>query len=306
MTYRGAVSSGAMAVRKVSLGTLVAALGATALAGAGCYSPSVVDGKLLCGPSNACPDDFSCVDGRCWRGGVMTVDSGSTDDGPPPLDLACQLPRCTPSAPVAGACDPACQSGCACGEKCTIDSTGAAACVKVTDLKQPFEACDIEVVAGSTIRRDNCAAGSICLNPDPISTASAWCFALCASDNDCAAINSSCVHRPIGSTAAGAPVAQVCDVPFAVCDPIMNTGCTGSKKFCYLASPDLAGNSRTVCDFTTGSSGPGESCGWSRDCFPGLVCPPGVGRCVAPCINGSNTCTVGTCQPYGATYGYCN
>lgn len=83
-----------MAVRKVSLGTLVAALGATALAGAGCYSPSVVDGKLLCGPSNACPDDFSCVDGRCWRGGVMTVDSGSTDDGPPPA-----RPR-LPAAPM--------------------------------------------------------------------------------------------------------------------------------------------------------------------------------------------------------------
>lgn len=291
----------------MSLGTLVAAIGAAALTGGGCYKPSVVNGKLLCGLAGACPDDYSCVEGHCWRGGVV-VDGGTPDDGPG-FELGnCVQPLCTPTIPVTGACDPVCQTGClGCDEKCTIDTTGVAACVKVGGAKKALEGCDIETVPGSNVPRDNCAPGSVCLNPDYISTSSAWCFTLCASDNDCP--GSRCVPRPVAAaTATSAPVAQVCDVPFTECDPIKNTGCTDpDRKYCYLIPPDPGGASRTVCEFTTGNSGAGKTCAWSRDCFPKLVCPPTVGRCVAPCTNdGSVTCTVGTCQPYGATYGYCN
>lgn len=320
MTYRGAVSSRAAAAGKVSLGALVAVAGAAALANAGCYKPSLVDGKLLCGPANACPDDYACVEGHCWRGGVVP-DGGSTDDGPS-LDLACNMPvpGCTPSG--SGACDPVCQTGsCKCDEKCTTSSSGVAACVKWKGVQKVFETCTITDY-GSPSQNDDCAPGSICLHPDPDDARGAWCFAFCESDDDCP--GSRCVSRAVVPTAppAAPPTAKVCDVPFTPCDPFMPTsspttsnGCPGDRPYCYLTSPDpSSGASRTVCEYKSGGRGVNEGCTWSRDCYPGLVCPRvdgepgrrGVGSCTAPCVTTSSTCTIGSCQAYGSNYGYCN
>jgi hypothetical protein len=39
---------------------------------AGCYSTSdVANGKLHCSAAGECPESFSCVDGVCWRGGIV-------------------------------------------------------------------------------------------------------------------------------------------------------------------------------------------------------------------------------------------
>ena len=308
MTYPGAVSSRAVAASWVSLGTLVAAVGAAALCGGGCYKPSVVNGKLLCGPSNACPDDYSCVEGHCWSGGVVT-DGGSTNDGPP-LDVACSpLPACSPTE--TGACAPACPAACSCQEKCTITGSGVAACQKITGGHQPRDTCTVKNY-GLPTQSDDCAAGSVCIQPDPTDNR-AWCFAFCDSDATCD--HARCVPRPIGPATAGSPMAKVCDVPFVDCDPFTNLGCTTERPYCYLTPPDPStGASRTVCEYLSGVVASGEACSSWRDCFPTLVCPsaegdpsrPGVGRCAAPC-NASKACTViGSCRTYGANYGYCN
>src|SRR5207253_2206478 len=105
------------------------------------------------------------------------------DDGPG-LDLACNMPvlGCTPSG--IGACDPVCQTGCSkCDEKCTINTSGAPACVKWRGAVPPLEACIINNY-GQSNQTDDCAPGSVCLRPDP-TFPSNWCFAHCATDKDC-------------------------------------------------------------------------------------------------------------------------
>ena len=41
------------------------------------YSPNPASGELQCGPSNSCPDDYTCRSGRCWKddGGGTSVAS---------------------------------------------------------------------------------------------------------------------------------------------------------------------------------------------------------------------------------------
>jgi hypothetical protein len=288
---------------------LVAVAGAAALASTGCYKPNIPDGKLLCGPASACPDDYACVEGHCWRGGVVSGDAGNTDDGSPG-DLDCTpLPEC--SATETAACAPACQTSCTCQEKCTISGSGVAICQKVAGGRKPRETCTVKNY-GSPTQSDDCVPGSVCIRPDP-TDGRGWCFAFCGSDAACD--NARCVSRPIGPATAGSPMAKVCDVPFVECDPFTFAGCTTERPYCYLTPPDPStGASRTVCEYLSGLGQIGEACSASRDCIPRYVCPsadgdpnrPGVGRCTPPC-NAMNACNaIGSCQPYGSNYGYCN
>jgi hypothetical protein len=44
------------------------------------YNPKFDDGSLKCGSSNACPDGYSCMSGRCWKnaGGGGSTGTGGT------------------------------------------------------------------------------------------------------------------------------------------------------------------------------------------------------------------------------------
>src|SRR5436190_2964618 len=81
---------------------------------AACYKPTIADGGLRCAPSGKqCPDDFVCgTDLLCHSKGSPQGDAGPCTS--PPVTPTCQDP------PAAGqACNPSCQTGCACG-RCNV------------------------------------------------------------------------------------------------------------------------------------------------------------------------------------------
>jgi hypothetical protein len=46
------------------------------------YDPMPADGMLKCGSSNSCPDNYSCMSGRCWRNGAGgSGTAGTTGSG---------------------------------------------------------------------------------------------------------------------------------------------------------------------------------------------------------------------------------
>jgi hypothetical protein len=55
------------------LGALLSLVVATACG----YDPNPASGKLHCGPDNSCPENYTCMSGRCWRNGS----GGSTGTG---------------------------------------------------------------------------------------------------------------------------------------------------------------------------------------------------------------------------------
>ena len=59
---------------------LGAALSLVLVAACG-YNPNFEDGSLKCGSSNACPDGYSCMSGRCWKNAGGGGSGGSTGTG---------------------------------------------------------------------------------------------------------------------------------------------------------------------------------------------------------------------------------
>ena len=302
MNHRQGIRGGRLGFREV--------VGAVAILSAStCYRPSVVDGKLMCGPAGACPDGFLCQSGICRLNG----ETGPSDAGDAPVESpACvqAVAGCVPSETV-GACDPVCQTGCGCHEKCSVSSAGVPACVPVLGSAPSATSCAFNGY-GTPAQDDTCAPGSVCLRPGGVGDDNPYCFSLCRSDADCP--QSRCGPRAVApASATGASQAMVCDVPVSDCNPFTNAGCPMERPVCYLTTPDPSnGASRTVCEYSTGPGALNTPCGYSRDCFPRFACPrdeaaaglPGVGACQVVC-NASNPCDKGTCQPYGNTYGYC-
>jgi hypothetical protein len=312
MTYRGRFC-GAGPVRGRGRATwAVLAILAVVPTVAGCYRPSIVDGKLECGPANACPDGFSCVSGHCWQGGIVSPPDGGSEDTGLPVDMsetevACvgAVPGCTPSS--TGVCDPVCQTGCQCLEKCSISSSGQAACIPVAGPKAPGDPCNVTSY-GAPGQFDDCAPGAVCLYPGGTGSGFSYCFALCASDDTCP--GSRCTPRPVAPPlVTGTPMAPVCDRPFEACNPFTNAGCADGFV-CYLTLPDPAsGASRTLCEYVPGSGRLTDTCQSSRECVAKFACPegarPGAGFCLPVCDPTHPCSSGGTCKPYGSTYGYC-
>jgi hypothetical protein len=43
------------------------------------YDPNPASGEVKCGPSNSCPDNYTCMSGACWRnGGAGTTGRGGS------------------------------------------------------------------------------------------------------------------------------------------------------------------------------------------------------------------------------------
>jgi hypothetical protein len=240
----------------------------------GCYKPDIQNGGFRCNQNGkACPDGFLCdaPTNTCRRtasdggkdiasdtrdGGVDTITDGTSDRA----EVACLPPvaGCTPQA--ASGCDPVCQTGCPCAEKCSANSAGVVGChvPLANPRRQAGESCDISA-AGSATQTDNCAPGLVCL----ADACGSRCYAFCRADGDCP--GSTCTRDAGGGV-------KICDVPLTACNPVgtqAQTACPVSAQGCYVsaAKPD-----QTMCDCPFGAQGNGASCTFTRDCVPGMLC----------------------------------
>jgi hypothetical protein len=315
-------------------------LGASALLVCGCFNPHIKPGAFQCSKEgNLCPaplfcdrslglcvdrihDAGSAIDsGQRADGGVGDAAADGPVDASPEVSCLPPVVTCTPSPAGTGLCDPVCNTGCACNEKCSVNSAGALTCNPPAP-KPPNESpetCSVTLPAGDVSHQtDDCPAGTICTN---LTTCGWICRQFCRSNSDCASQN---CGRDVGGGL------KVCDVPILDCDPVPGATSCGSaaNRACYLSSATL----KTVCDCpnTTGvGNGP---CTDSRDCYPGQVCynPSGMAgqsRCLRVCrlpaVDGSDTTRVdagesscnggpGACRPIGTPtivastpFGYC-
>jgi hypothetical protein len=301
------------------------AAGGTVLGGAACYRPNVKNGGLRCnldaGAAHACPEGFTCDMSllTCWKGphdgGVTDVPvdmPAKPDMGPDVPTIPCfdAMPNCDPSD--AGICDPFCQTGCGCHDKCTVSADGGVACGQVIlgDPQMPpgkvFDGCDPA--------NDNCLPGLLCMNDQCFGR----CYQYCRTDNDCP--GSYCSRNAPGGF-------KVCDVPNAdncIPTPLPGGGsnnCPGSLG-CYIS---FGHPSHTICD-CAGGTFQGQPCTGSRSCLPGLLCADptndgGTSICLKVCdlagaVDGGGVgCPGGLpCQVYTGSsptnapnpkYGYC-
>ena len=297
--------------------------------GAGCYKPKIKDGGLKCnmdaGIAKACPEGFRCdfSDMMCWRmprdGGVdRDADMMEVPSEPPPICFDAR-PDCTPAP---GLCDPFCQAGCGCQEKCSVNTIGDLTCNPPRASGFPrglMQDCMDVVSPGTKMQTDNCAQGTVCLDEGGCFPR---CFQFCRTTTDC--VNASCT-RAVGGVKSGQ---KVCDVPFVDgCVPLpggLNMGCgpaTGTMA-CYISS---SSPTHTICDCPFSNVGSNGACMRSRDCIKGLTCvDKGDGSspiCLQVCRladRGLNDCPSrldGSCHKYfgippgtdfNPTYGFCN
>jgi hypothetical protein len=282
-----------------------------AFAGGACYHPNIKNGGFKCnldaGTAHACPEGFSCDMTllECWKGkpdsGVqdVPVDAPAVEvppDVPPPPCFDAR-PNCDPSD--AGICDPLCQTGCGCRQKCTLNLDGGIVCnsVVASPLGQ-LDSCDPT--------NDLCGPGLLCLNDSCFGR----CYQFCSVDADCP--NSFCSRSAPGGL-------KLCDVPNADCNPIgLANNCPAAAPGCYISfnHPE-----HTICDCGGGTS-PSAACSGSRSCLPGgLLCVDptndgGTSFCQPVCqLDGGAGCPGSVpCHPYTGSspsntpnpkYGYC-
>jgi hypothetical protein len=299
----------------------------------GCFNPSINTGGFKCSSiyKKECPDGFQCVNGSCWKGGiVIPIDGGGgtpdvkpdssvdtpSDKGPvgtdAPVDkkpdAPCTIKPVMSCTPVAGKCDPQCQTGCdGCYQKCSVNTMGALTCNAPSNggTGQEGDTCE-QVLAGTEQQTDNCSPGLVCVDR----ACKFECAKLCRGNDDCP-----------GSTCSRdyATGFKVCDVKAVDCNPVRQglgpTRCPGAAQGCYLSAtiPD-----RTVCDCPFAAVGEGKSCKFSRDCLPGLVCVDATGtvdlRCYIACslVGATSGCPTNepNCRPLptmpaSTKYGYC-
>lgn len=228
---------------------------------------------------------------------------------------ACEVPKFpladsgTPAAPPAATytCEEPdrvfCASG-ACGKIC-----------HKTDVPRQaiFSRCEKpEVVDG--VRVDECADGSVCLEPAPNTAQGFLCFALCWNAAECTS-GVACGERPLSDDAS----VRVCDPNYQncgsnCCDPTDSTGNTcPSNRPCYLVpAPNINREvSWTVCEYSSGGAAPGKPCTLSRDCMEGLTCVGAEngakGTCLVVCDPSKpDACGMNEhCQPFPKQWGYC-
>src|SRR4051794_8602799 len=180
----------------------------------GCYKPNIKDGGLRCnldaGIGKSCPEGFRCDTSMstptCWRNPDGGVDR-PFDAGDGGVDM--QMMETKPEAPVCfdarpdctprdgGLCDPYCQTGCACGTKCSLNTLGALTCNPPHPVVFPrtvMQDCMEPISAGTSSQTDNCGPGLVCVDQGcPF----ARCFQFCRGDDDCP---TSACSRDLGTT----------------------------------------------------------------------------------------------------------
>jgi hypothetical protein len=244
-------------------------------ASAACFRPNIKDGGLVCGDGGVCPDDFECslVDNHCY-----TRDAGPSC----PANKPHVTPLCTDPPASGSACNPACQTGCACG-RCVVVGTSAE-CVAV-GAKNEGDVCNLA--------SDDCGAGLSCTK-ESCGTNLARCRKFCRVDQDCPTV--------LCTTRVGPAI--VCDdVPAQTCDPVTGMGCPTGLS-CYVRG------TQTTCE-CPGTIAAGAQCPGGPSCTPGNECITvgmgGTSRCIQVCtIPTASACPANTsCVLIGNTYGYC-
>jgi hypothetical protein len=302
---------------------------AAVLGAAGCYKPTI-KGAFKCNteynPPDDCPEGYHCGAGLCVKGSMPTIDSGidkpvdvkppmdvptTADVPPPPVDTG---PEVCISNPVMGCsvdttkrCDPYCQTGCGCQEKCSINTMGEPTCNVPYKgrVRDTLEGCN-KASEGTSAQTDDCAPGSFCM----LDGCGPRCYKVCRKDDDCP--TSACTVNAGGGLKA-------CDVPYVACNPVKNNGMSDQcgtdidTLGCFL-SPTVI--NRTYCDCSVSMGRVNTICTVSRDCFVGLVCAgPAPTTCRQACdydplnpVKGAMECVGGTCMSLNGSkkFGYCN
>lgn len=290
---------------------ILALAGLAAAIAIACYKPDIPNGKIACSDKGECPDGSNCQSGFCLTGagggtagaGGMTGGGGAGGAGGVCVG---PLPACT--AQSGGTCDPVCQSGCECSQRCNI-SGEKIVCqnpVAAADRKQVGDVCD-------TMPLDSCQPGLICL-PEVADVCKNHCYRFCRSDADC----TGSAHCSVPLAVNGAQLPQkVCDNPPGSCLPFGNqTTCIKGPGFgCYLMGHDYP--EEVVCD-CAGSLPEDAECQFERECRPGLICvattsPNDKPKCRRVCPLGNTAliaelCGLRACSPFSNStkYGYCN
>jgi hypothetical protein len=308
--------------RRAALATFCATIAVVGILGApGCYSPNIAPGGFKCNigilPPHDCPEGFVCNGTLCVRGPLVDaaseppVDTNPSLDAPvdkpgvdaghdAPIDRACFQPPMTCAAASGLTCDPVCQKGCGCHQKCAVVN-GALAC---TTPFGPFGAVGDACTIASDGASDSCSPGLTCM----MDGCGNRCYAYCRSDQDCPM---SACNRDAGGGQ------KVCDVLHVSCNPVKTVpatwGCPLVNDGCYL-SPTAVDVTLCDCPFGGNGGGIGAACKLPRECDAGLVCidPTGGNNflCHQVCsLTGANTCLLGgACRPLNlsAKYGFCN
>lgn len=257
--------------------SLISAMGslASACAQGSSYEGSGGDGSGQGGgwsTSSASTSDSSSSTsasvGSGGAGGSMTTSSSTTTSASSTTGSggACQGNPCKLVAP---------QCGCAAGEGCTLDNTGA-------------PTCDVagNVAPGGNCSADACQPGSICLGTTPTTPT---CGEFCATDAQCTAPGGLCVVKLNDGSGNEIPGVTLCSEN---CDPTTNVGCVSGTGCTF--GQEQAGQMRffTACR-ESGAKTQGQTCTTNAECAPGYGCiNTGTTQCMKYCKVGT-TCANG-------------
>lgn len=175
------------------------------------------------------------------------------------------------------------QCGCAAGEMCQIDGTGARACLPAGNV--PIGGiCDID---------NDCAPGGICLATTPtIST----CGEFCSTDAQCTAPGGLCAVKLNDGSGGQVPGVTLCSEN---CNATTNVGCAAGTGCTF--GREAAGQMRlfTTCR-EAGSGTQNSSCTDDTDCAATYGCfnTGSVNECLKYCNVNAASCPAGaSCTP---------
>jgi hypothetical protein len=196
-------------------------------------------------------------------------------------------------------CDPVCQWGCRCGERCVIRN--GVACV---------DSSDATLAVGDTCnpQENRCRPGGMCMR-EARDVCGAHCYQLCRVDSDCGPNRRCTTPLP----AMGGVTVSACSAPAEGCDPIGAAACTSAGHpaptfACYILTTRYADMTACAC---AGTKTEGAACQAEHECTPGLECVslmPGNASCRRVCRLGASGCPAGqTCTafPGARVYGFC-
>jgi hypothetical protein len=310
-----------------SLGARLSWLGLGCLLLATCYNPQIVNGGLKCTANFECPSGFKCnqPDGLCYQEGMIPPIGGTGGSGTgggggdtggsgnvctAPMGQYGPFTGCT-AAPRDKGCDPVCQSGCACNERCKLEGGNTNCRAEGPTFLQQYDACEP--------KDDRCRPGTICLQESQDHAAcGSHCYRHCRTDGDCP--NAKCtIEVQFGNSAT---TNKVCSPPMDACSPFGQGMCSsGSMRpyptfGCYVMSstyPDIP-----ICD-CAGTTGIGMACTYEHECVPGAecvllgsvrqcrrVCKVGLPVTVGVLMGGCPPMATCTAFPGGSTFGYCH
>jgi hypothetical protein len=301
-------------MRKHSTNLLVSWLAVLLMSSVACVRASFVPSADAAGGAGAGGVGGSASGGQT-AGAGGGAGAGSTC--PAPTCPTTATDTCDPVLQACGTCD-------YCSKKCTYALVGGTAQATCTandpSPRNVTQSCNV-TYSGSSTQSDNCQPKNICLQPiNGGNPGVGYCFALCRSAvQDCSG-GVACTPRSLSSQGG---TVNVCDPPYNSCGP-SGTGCNPlaaagsadsgpnscpSGRYCLLVPPDSSEDSRTTCEFSTGTGKNGAGCNSAHDCDFAYTCVndgPHNG-CHRVC-NPANPCPAGagTCLWWGNEYGFCS